>query len=96
MPKNPLPKPILGRNGAALERALQALAVGVEHAALVEAARSLAEWVDASPMDDSAWREYRLALRYLMEATASGSSDAFNDFLDDLRAKVPDGADAES
>ena len=78
-----------------MERALPALAVGVEHSALVEAARSLAEWVDAAPFLDAAWREYRLALRNLMEATASGGSDAFNDFLDDLRAKVPDGADAE-
>ena len=81
-------------NRNALDQALEALAVGPEHAALVELCRSLADVVDSQgEFDDRAWREYRQSLKVLMEATARGGSDGFDKFLASLRTPVSDGAD---
>lgn len=82
----------LGPNGLALEHAIQALAVGPEHAALVAACRSLAAQVDGTGFDDHAWREYRLSLKALMEATADGGSDAFAEWIAGMRTEMGDPA----
>lgn len=86
---------LFGRNRDALEGALEALAVGPEHAPLVEAARTLADQVDGPDFDDKAWREYRLMLGNLMEATAHNGSDAFAEWLTEMRTAVGDPADAK-
>lgn len=80
---------IFGPNRDALEGALEALAVGPEHAPLVEAARTLASVVDGD-FDDKAWREYRLMLSILMGATAHNGSDAFSEWLAEMRTTVRD------
>jgi len=65
-----------GPNRQGLERSLEALAVGPQHDALVEAARALADVVDTTgEFDDKMWREYRLVLALLMEATADDGAD---------------------
>lgn len=76
-----------GRLRASLEVSVGALATQPEHAALVEAARFAADCVDASDeWDERRVREYRFALKALMEATAHAGSDAFADLQRQLAA----------
>ena len=83
-----------GLNRDALEGALEALATGPEHDAIVQVCRTLADVVDAAAdsgkFNHNASREYRLALETLMEATAHSGSDAFLGWLDQMRAPVGD------
>ena len=79
-----------GLNRDALEGSLEALAIGPEHGALVEACRSLADVVDGPKLNVNAWREYRLSLDTLLKATAHSGSDAFQNWLDQMRAPVGD------
>lgn len=72
----------------ALERSVRSLAVGAEHAVLVESCRRLADEVDGMVVfDDRVFREFRLAVGVLMEATADGGSDAFEAALAELRSR---------
>lgn len=84
-----------GSNRAALEEQIDAMATGREHRALVESCRVLADVVDALEVfDDKAWREYRLALAALREATGDNAPDSFESLTEELRAKVPDSEDS--
>lgn len=85
--------PQVGANRAALERQVEAMATGPEHAALVEGLRSLADVVDHG-FDEKAWREYRLMLTELREACAGDDTDALQGLFDKLRAPVSDSEDA--
>jgi len=82
-------EPPAGSNRAGLERTIAALATGLEHSALVEACRSLADRVDLiegmGGFDDKAWREYRLALTGLMEAS-SGDDSGLDREIAELRS----------
>lgn len=80
----------------ALERSVRALAVGQEHAVLVETCRMLADAMDWG-FDDRVAREFRLSVKALMEATANGGFDAFEQAVEDLRsrASLGDPADVE-
>lgn len=78
---------------AALERTVAAMVTGPEHSAMVELCRSLADAVDsAAGFDDKLWREYRMALRALMDRASGGSSDDFDAEFDALRTAVGDPA----
>lgn len=78
---------------ASLERTVAAIVTGPEHSAMVELCRSLADSVDAAvAFDDKLWREYRMALRALMDRTSGGSSDDFDAEFDALRTSVGDSA----
>jgi len=76
----------------AVEMMVEALATGPEHAALIEACRALARTVDESGFDDRLWREYRLALKALMDGASGGSDDgdAFDEEFKRMRAAVGD------
>lgn len=78
----------------ATERAIGAMATSEEHAAHVQSLRMLAirldDVFDAGEFDDKAWREYRLALASLREATSGGGSDPYDDFLENVRAEMGD------
>lgn len=88
-------RPKLKPQRMALERSLTAMATGPEHAALVELCRSLADTVDAAGyFDDKLWREYRMALRSLMERATGGSADDFDAEFDALRTSVGDPAES--
>ena len=88
--------PEIGGIRESLESTLEALATGAEHAALARAALSLADLLDArlcvecgaGMFNDALWREYRLALRNLMEATSDGGSDEFAEAVAELRAEM--------
>ena len=73
-----------------------ALPTGPEHAALIAACQTLADQLDAAEaFDDKLWREYRLALKALMERAAGGTEDDdFDAEFDSLRTEV--GNTAES
>lgn len=73
-----------GRNRAALEQSIGHLATDPSHAALIEAARSLADQVDERPVEERLWREYRFALSALMGA-ATVDSDTLAEGLSELR-----------
>ena len=73
----------------ALEKQIEAMATGIEHRALVESCRALADLVDSlDHFDALVWREYRLALKALGEAVTDGGSDPTDEFLVDLRASI--------
>ena len=73
----------------ALEKQIEAMATRIEHRALVESCRALADLVDSLDCFDAlVWREYRLALKALGEAVTDGGSDPANEFLADLRASI--------
>lgn len=73
-----------GQHRTAVDRTVEALATGPEHAALVESCRALADELDrAAEFDEHMWREYRFALKALMER-ASGDNDG--DFRSELEA----------
>lgn len=72
-------------NLPAVDRALSVLGDEPRFAALVEAARGLAAAVDADPQNASLWREYRGALRDVLEAS-DGGSDEFADLFARLAA----------
>ena len=94
-------------NRVALERMIAALdgSFSDEHAALVEAALSLAEAVDAgehcaglpgescgarTPSPAAMWKEYRQAVKDLMEVAAGGDDDDSAAFQQLVRAPVGD------
>lgn len=83
-----------GQHRQAVDAMVEALATGQEHGALIESCRSLAVLVDAVPaFDDKLWREYRLALKALMDRMPdAASSDDFDAEFDALRAEVGDTA----
>lgn len=88
-------RPAMGRNRLALEKQLSALGhdrVVPAIEALVEASRSLADLIDADPLfDDKAWREYRLMLGMLTEATNDdGTDDTFARLLAEMSTAVGD------
>jgi hypothetical protein len=70
-----------------------ALVIGPQDAALVESCRALASELDRGvEFDDRLWREYRFALRALLERASGGSSDDFDAEFDRLRTEVDDPA----
>lgn len=77
-----------GDNRAAVERLIEHAEPPVRASAHVQAVRSLADAVDAEPLSDELWREYRFALRALAEVLADGGDDEAESALDDVRAAV--------
>ena len=70
------------KNITAANRAIKALGLELEHAALVELVRSLAQALDADPCGDckaaqdaNLYREYRQALKDLALAGGGGDDD---------------------
>lgn len=84
-----------GGHRVAVDQMVEALATGPQHAALVEACRSLADAVDAvTEFDDRLWREYRFTLRALLERASGGShNDDFDAEFESLRTEVGNSAD---
>ena len=78
-----------GVNRDAAEAALDVLGAEPRFEALRAMVLSLAAQVDAEPGNASLWREYRGALRDLMEA-----SDADGDDFGDLLARLAAGSDS--
>lgn len=77
---------------AAVDKMVEALATRQEDAALVELCRGLADELDrADGFDDRLWREYRFALKALLERASGGSSDGIDDELQCLRSEMGDG-----
>ena len=83
-----------GPNRAALEEAIEQLATAPQFRALVQSCRALADRLDgrgvclecgAGFFDDALWREYRLWVKQLMEATAGGDSDDFDRLQEALK-----------
>lgn len=70
----------MAKNLTAANKAIRALALGDEHAGLVELVRSLARAVDAAPDDANLFREYRQALKEL-GSLGSGDDDGAAEFL---------------
>lgn len=83
-----------GQHRQAVDAMVAALTTGQEHGALIESCRSLADLVDTDPaFDDKLWREYRLALKALMDRMPDGAKDDdFDAEFDALRAEVGDTA----
>lgn len=83
-----------GANRAALEQMISALSdlgrVAPVDAAVVAAARALADAVDAAPDHASLWLQYQRALKSLETLNAQTEDDAFEKLLDQLRAPVGD------
>lgn len=84
-------------NVEAVEVALKKLALNSEHAALEQAARSLALAVDTVPGESQLWREYRQVLEMLARVGAGGDDDGSTAFLisvqtPGVRAKVRNSA----
>ena len=70
----------------AVEKTLVALGDLDLYAAEVAAVRILAETVEARPQDKDLWREFRLALKALREATKGES--AIDESIKDLLARL--------
>lgn len=83
-----------GTHRAAVDAMVAALTTGQEHGALIESCRSLADHIDSWPeFDDKLWREYRLALKALMDRMPDGAKDDdFDAEFESLRTKVGNSA----
>jgi hypothetical protein len=72
-----------------LERSVGALALGPEHAVLVESCRKLGASVDALvEPDEKLWREWRLLLRLLFEQgrpDSVGGSSGVDEWLAEMK-----------
>lgn len=85
-----------GQHREAVDCTVAALATGPEHAALVESCRALADELDQSlEFDEHMWREYRLALKALMDRMPDGGSDDdFDAEFDALSTEVGDSSNS--
>lgn len=77
-------------NVDALEGTLEALELGDEHEAIVEACRGLAAACDANPSSAALWREYRETLELVMLAGEKVEDDGHARLLELVRPPVRD------
>lgn len=85
----------IGPHRTAVDRAVEALATGPEHAALVESCRALADELDQTlEFDERLWREYRFALKALMERASGDNDGDFRSELEAMRTEVGDSSNA--
>jgi hypothetical protein len=90
-----------GQQLGAIERSVEALEaagrIRPEHAAVVELVRGLAAAVDKHPDRPTLWREYRVAIERLAQATAIGDEegDGRAAFLELVRTPLGDASDSE-
>lgn len=72
-------RPKLNRTAAGETLSALAGRLGPEHEALAVMVGNLAAAVDESPQDASLWREYRMAVSLLEEASRSDDDDSASD-----------------
>ena len=79
-----------GSQAQALGRTLKLLEPGQELDAVVAGCRKLASRADDRPSDVDLWREYRMWLKLLLDATSGEADAGLADALSAMRAASPD------